>query len=297
MGSVFGYEIDSEIPLGRLRAAPGPRGTIRVARGDPGMLDEPAEVIAFDAMPLPAGNGDAIFIIGRVPRGHLVACSITGAYRFADEANTVEVDPQGGAEIWEHRLLAVILPLMLSVRGDLALHAAVIEIEGKAALLCGPPRRGKSTLALTFANLGHRVLSEDGAVLDRDGDAWTVWPAAAGARIRAREAGGPPTKVVQELPGGEPAPLEPGALVLLGERGGDGRAEALKPTDGLVSASAHLMHAGGRDAAARAFAALAGLLGTVPALRVSMPDDLDRLPDAAARLASQIALANRRPEE
>ena len=96
------------------------------------------------------------------------------------------------------------------------------------------------------------------------------------------QAGGPPAKVVHELPGGDPPPLEPGALVLLGERGGDGRAEALEPTDALVSASAHLMHAGGRDAAARAFAALAGLLGAVPALRVSMPDDLDRLPDAAA---------------
>jgi hypothetical protein len=261
------------------------------------MLDEPAEVIAFDAMPLPAGNGDAIFIIGRVPHGHLVACSVTGGYRFADGANTVEVDPQGGAESWEHRLLAVILPLMLSVRGDLALHAAVIEIEGKAALLCGPPGRGKSTLALTFANLGHRVLSEDGAVLDRGGDAWTVWPAATGARIRAREAGGPPTKVVQELPGGDPPPLEPGALVLLGDRGGDGRAEALEPTDGLVSASAHLMHAGGRDSAAQAFAALAGVLGEVPAMLVSMPDDLDRLPGAATELASRIAVASRRPGE
>ena len=297
MGSVFGYEIDSEIPLGRLRAAPGPRGTIRVARGDPGMLDETAEVIAFDAMPLPAGNGDAIFIIGRVPRGHLVACSVTGAYRFADGANRVVVDPRGRPEAWEHRLLAVILPLMLSARGDLALHAAVIEIEGKAALLCGPPGRGKSTLALTFAQLGHRVLSEDGAVLDRDRHTWTVWPAAAGARIHTGRKGAPRSKVIHELPGGEPHPIAPGALVLLDERGGEGRAEALDPTDGLVRASAHLMHAGGRDAAARAFAALAGLLGTVSALRVSMPDDLDRLPEAAAGLASQIAVANQRPRE
>jgi hypothetical protein len=297
MASVFGYEIDSEIPLGRLRAAPGPRGTIRVARGDPGMLDEPAEVIAFDAMPLPGGDGDAIFIIGRVPRGHLVACSVTGAYRFADGANTVEVDPSGRPEAWEHRLLAVILPLMLSVRGDLALHAAVIEIEGKAALLCGPPGRGKSTLALTFANLCHRVLSEDGAVLDREGGPWMVWPAAAGARIHTRGAGAPQPKVIHELPGGEPQPIAPGALVLLDERGGSGRVEAVERPHALVSASAHLMYAGGRDSAARPFAALASLLGTVPAFRVSMPDDLDRLPEAAARLASQIALANRWPGE
>ena len=292
MGSVFGYEIESELPLSRLRPAPGSRGTIRVVRADRPLLDESAEVIALDLAPLPAAGDDAVFLVGRVPGGHLIACSVTGGFRFADEAMTIEVDPRGDPQMWEHRLLAVAIPLLLASRGDLALHAAVIEVEGRAALLCGPPMRGKSTLALAYAELGHRVLSEDGAVLERSGGRSRVWPAASGARIRTRLPGGASTKVVHDLPGDEPEPLSPGAVVLLDERGGE-RSGLLDRSTALVRTSAHLMHLGGRASVGPAFAALAGLVGEVPVLRASMPDDLGRLPEAAARLAREIALAAR----
>lgn len=46
-------------------------------------------------------------------------------------------------------------------RGDLALHAAAVEIDRSALLLAAPGGSGKSTLAAAFMRAGHRLLSED----------------------------------------------------------------------------------------------------------------------------------------
>lgn len=46
-------------------------------------------------------------------------------------------------------------------RGDLALHAAAVEVDRSALLLAAPGGSGKSTLAAAFLRAGHRLLSED----------------------------------------------------------------------------------------------------------------------------------------
>lgn len=284
MGSIFGYEVDSELPLERLRAADGPRGTIAVSRGEPGIIDEHAEITAIDS--LETGATHHVFVIGRAGGRRMIGCSATGAFRLDSDRLEIEAHPHGTAEMWEHRLLSVIIPIMLAGREDLVLHSCVVEIDGKAVILCGPPMRGKSTLALTFSRLGHRVLSEDGAVLERRGGNWIVWPAASGVRIRADAGSGTVTKVLTTLPGPGAIPLPPGGVVLLEPRGGDGLPRPADAVAALLDLGPHLMHAGGVEAFRSVFGRLAKLLGDVPVVRVSMPDDLELLPQAATSLAS-----------
>lgn len=251
------------------------------------MLDQAAEITAIDSSEGPRGETHA-FVIGRAGGEHLIGCSATGGYRFDIAELRVDAVPVGPSQMWEHRLLSVIIPIMLAGRGDLVLHAAIVEIDGAAVLLCGPPMRGKSTLALTFAELGHGVLSEDGAIVEPNSGGWTVWPAASGARIRPENGGGPSAKVVTDLPGPEAGALRPGALVLLEPRGDSAAPSVLDPSVALVRMVPHLMHAGGAAAVGPAFSLLAAFLGDVPALRASMPDDLRQLPGAAAALAQRI---------
>ncbi len=288
MGSVFGYEVESEIPLRRLRAGHGARGTIAVRQVEMEALDESVTITAVDHLELPTG-AISTFVIGRGSGRTTCACSHTGLFRLDPQEMLIEVAPLGEHEMWEHRLLSVIVPILLAGVGQVALHGGAVDIGARAAIFCGPAMRGKSTLALTFAELGRGVLSEDGVVLEEREDGWIAWPAASGVRIRTQGEEGKPAKVLGALPGPEAEPIPVAAVVVLDERGGDGQPEELAATDALLALAPSLMHSGGAEGVRPAFAGLARVLGDVPAFTVSLPDDMAKLPAAAMDLASALA--------
>jgi hypothetical protein len=74
--------------------------------------------------------------------------------------------------------------LAFLARGDLALHASCVEVDGRALVLAAPRRFGKTTLATAFARLGYRVLSEDLVCL-RPGPPSSVIPGPAMLRVRS----------------------------------------------------------------------------------------------------------------
>ncbi len=49
------------------------------------------------------------------------------------------------------------------------LHAAAIDVGGRALVLCGPSGAGKTTLTLALASRGLRILTEEGVWIDRSG--------------------------------------------------------------------------------------------------------------------------------
>jgi hypothetical protein len=69
-------------------------------------------------------------------------------------------------------------------RGDLSMHAAGVEIGGRAVVLAGPSRYGKTTLAAAFAAAGHRLLTEDMTRCTLGGGAAAVYPGPAVVRLR-----------------------------------------------------------------------------------------------------------------
>lgn len=93
-----------------------------------------------------------------------------------------------------HLLLDQVIPLVLSVRGQLALHAGAVHTASGAVAFLGESGTGKSTLVASFAAAGASIISDDCLVLDHCGSMWRasgsypgvrLWPETADAIVSA----------------------------------------------------------------------------------------------------------------
>lgn len=96
-----------------------------------------------------------------VPGGFDYWTSDAGRFGVRPAAGLIEV-PGGEDELLrEQRLMGLPMLLSFAHRGDFSLHAAAVEVNGRAVVLAGPSHAGKTTLAAAFHAAGHRLLSED----------------------------------------------------------------------------------------------------------------------------------------
>jgi hypothetical protein len=105
---------------------------------------------------------------------------------------SIEVDPspQITAESWAPLVTGTALGILLQMRGEIALHASCVVIDGRAIVLCGRAGAGKSVLAAALARRGHAILCDDlcrlliergrGVLAMREGPYVKLWPSAAG---------------------------------------------------------------------------------------------------------------------
>jgi hypothetical protein len=287
MGSLYGFEVRTELPLRRLNAAAGTRGelTIEVAR-------EPLPVPHGKPVSTLTGDDGRRFYASHELGGRcLLELPPSGEFLLDPEAVrlTVRVGDDDEA-LREHRIVSSAVGTLLAMRSDLVLHASAMAVGGQAILFCGPTGRGKSTLALALGEAGFGVLGEDGVAISLEGGRPVAFPGARGIRVRGLAADGSRrTDLALDPAFREPPPCPVAAVVLLGERGEALSVEPLEPARALALLTPNLTHSGSRGAIAAAFGRLARLLHTVPASRASLPDDLDSLPDAAANLLDGIA--------
>jgi hypothetical protein len=84
------------------------------------------------------------------------------------DGREVRCHPRSGTplETIRHLLLDQVFPLVLSKRGKLALHASAVLSHGGAVAFVGAAGRGKSTLALSFAQQGAPVMTDDCLLLE-----------------------------------------------------------------------------------------------------------------------------------
>lgn len=282
MSSLYGFEVKSELPLRRLNSAVGTRGELVVeAAAEP--------LVAPDQEPTGSqitDDGYCWFSSYELDGDEcLLQMPPTGSFLLQPADGRVIVDSTDeDAELREHRIASAAICTLLSQRGDLVLHAAAVEAEGRAVVFCGPTLRGKSTLAKALGDDGCRLLAEDGIAIELSEQGPVAHPGARGVRMRSRDGNGRHRSVLLEDPGtGEPGPSAVATVVLLGERGAEFEIEPLEPARALALLTPNLIHSGGRTSIAGAFQRLASLLGTVPAIEVSLPDDLDALPEVCQR--------------
>lgn len=277
MGSLYGFEVKTELPLRRLNRARGTRGTLTVAAASAPLAEpagEPAGVLEDDA-------GRRWYASYETEAGCYLALPPTGAFMLEPRAARVTVDARDDdAELREHRLASSAICTLLAMRGDLVLHAAASRVGGRALVFCGPSQRGKSTLVRALGGAGFPVLAEDGLAISLQGEP-TAFPGARGVRVRSAEGA---SVALAPDPGPEEPEASPvGAVVLLGERGAALEVEWLEPARALALLTPNLVHSGGRAAIGGAFGNLARLLRSAPAFRVTLPDDIDALPAAAQK--------------
>ena len=288
MGSLYGFEVKSALPLRRLNAAAGTRGELRVEAAA-GPLRAPARE---PAGALTDDEGRCWYASYELEDGRcLLELPPAVSFLLEPAAGRIVVDSRDDdAGLLEHRIASAAICTLLALRGDLALHASAVEAGGRAVLFCGPTMRGKSTLARALGEAGCRVLGEDGIAVDLEGERAIAFPGARGVRVRSRDGDGRRrTDLVADPGGEEPPPCPVGAVVLLGERGDALEVEPLERARALALLTPNLIHSGGRASIGAAFARLATLLGSVPAFSVSLPDDLAALPATAQDFLALIA--------
>jgi hypothetical protein len=287
MSSLYGFEVKSDLPLLRLNSAVGTRGELRIEQAAT-QLEQPAQA---PVSTLVTDDGHCWYASYELEDGRcLIELPPAARFLLEPESGCVIVDSTANdAELREHRIVSSALCTLLSMRGDLVLHASAIEAGGRAVLFCGPTQRGKSSLARALGEAGHRLLGEDGIAIELGDREQVAFPGARGVRVRGRDGNGRAhTDLLSDPGGGEPEPCPVGAVVLLGERGQRLTVDRLEPARALALLTPNLVHSGSRAAIGAAFADLATLLSSAPAFAASLPDDLGALATSALRLLDAI---------
>lgn len=203
---------------------------------------------------------------------------------------TVHIDAdQRTSGDWAWPVQGWTVALAMLQRGHLVLHAAALERDGRAVCVAGATRAGKSTTAVGLLDRGFRLLVDDVAVMDPEGDGSTVLPYLRGVHLTrsaaerlgldydnlpALSAGRGKAVFLGDDPGGIPVPL--GTVVVLRRSAAIGAVTSrwLTGTEKLAA----LRQQTDRDGAAAAilgqapyFERLARLAASTPVLELTRP--------------------------
>lgn len=136
-----------------------------------------AEQTMWDLAVCPA-DGALVFSINGVPA--LVAAPADGSIHLGRHPTAIALQ----------LVAAVGAPALACASGAVPVHAASVEMRGRATLIVGPSGAGKSTLLGALADAGHRPISEDITVVDMTASgAAQAWPGPPWVRLAPGQAG------------------------------------------------------------------------------------------------------------
>jgi hypothetical protein len=185
------------------------------------------------------------------------AFDIPGGGRFWVERGehvVVEAGPGDEPAPWLHGTVGA---FVLAQQGRFALHANVVEVDGRGIVIFGRRRAGKSTTSMALASAGHRLVTDDVATLDVNGAGVTHPPAGRPVHIHPQTAerlgislaggvpvAGDPTKLALPNPAGPPVEIASIVLLAAGPRGSALTLDHLEPTRSAMVLHRHTYRRG-----------------------------------------------------
>jgi hypothetical protein len=159
-GTCYGYQVCSPLAFRYLRAGGGPGSgegdRLEIAVAPP---PKPASLELLQEWCPPHAPAQVQLFADE--EGYRIRFPDIGWFGVQPKGPRITVPPTGHPLRIEERVWGLPILLCFLARGDLPLHAAAVEIDGRALLLAAPGRFGKTTLAAAFALAGYRVLAED----------------------------------------------------------------------------------------------------------------------------------------
>lgn len=233
------------------------------------------------------------------PSGFEFWVSDAGAYHIDPDRRQIEMPAGADDVVREQRLWGIPSILCFLHRGDVPLHAAAVEVGGRAIVLAAPGRHGKTTLALALHRHGYRVLSEDLSCC-RTGPVSEVVPGPALLRVRPDVYDGDPpsgTELVRRQPDrvylaiaperrGTSAPVPIAAIVFLRASADEVRLERAPAPVALADLWSLSFRLPTDVARARAFRQLARLASSTPTWDLYRPIRLTRLDETVAQIVA-----------
>ena len=282
--------VASDVPFPGLPAADGP-AAIDVRR---------AQIARDGWSPVQTWTGEAGEDWATIERG-------AGGYRvrFADltaaiaaDGTTIAYEPNPGASeaALVHLLLHQVLPLAVSRRGRMVVHACAVDTPEGAVAFVGGSGAGKSTLAAACCARGALLIADDALVVEFTAEAADAWPTADGLRLWDDMAPSIPTRASSPAPAGAKrriaAPLASGRaplrrLVLVGDTSDrDVIIEPVAAAGARVALLPHLFRLDVSDTneSRRLFDDIHRLASRVPMRRLVFPDGLVHLDPAVDAL-------------
>lgn len=287
-GACFGFELDSNLSFSYARAGGGEplrvvEDEVRFEASEPPLIEWLPEKERHHARLYATPNGYAFWEEG------------LGWFRVDVPGRVVTVPPSPDRVRREARLWAIPSVLMVVDRGDIALHAAAVEVDGRALLLAAPGKHGKTTLAGAFLRSGYRLLSEDVSCCRVDPDVLVI-PGPAALRVRRDVYATldlPGTYITTEEPfrvhlaidpslRGDGSPIPAAAIIFLRRAQKNMRIERAEPNIALRDLWGLHFTLPTDEHRASAFHGVAALANLVPAWNLHRPfvfDDLDVVVD------------------
>lgn len=122
---------------------------------------------------------------GTCDDGYVLEYPGVGHFVVSAAGDRVSCRPMPGLSTAQarHALLDMVLPLVLSLSGDVVLHAGAVAVGNCGLALVGPSGRGKSTMVTYLGTRDAEALTDDCLVLRRQGGEWHAAPYYKGLRL------------------------------------------------------------------------------------------------------------------
>ena len=291
-GTCYGFSIHSTVPFACLRDGRGP--SLNVVQASDQV---PARTTPPLAEWRESPDGEPYARLHREETEYWLWINRGGWTRIEPTGPRITLPASLDPDVTEEHLWTIPMAICLLHRGDLMLHAAAVEVDGRAVLLAAPGGAGKSTLAAAFVAAGYRLLSEDVTCVRMTGMPHVI-PGPAMLRLRpdvlshvSLEGG----RVIRRIPsritfaldpptrgGCDPVPV--GSVFVLDAASGSSVGDPITPAEGIPRLWPMAFRLPVEDWTARCFGYLGALAGTVPIRAFGRPRTLEDLPRAVAEL-------------